>query len=57
MTPSEEQKLLELTEQNNYLLSVICATLLHNTNDDFIQNVIANLIANKMEVNAYAKRQ
>ena len=57
MTHSEEQKLLELTRQNNELLRAILRLVQHDESNDFIQNVIANLIANKMEVNAYAKRQ
>lgn len=56
MTQSEEQELLELTRQNHYLLAVICTAVLNNINDAFIQDVIANLVANKMEGNTYAQR-
>ena len=48
MTRSEEQELLGLTRQNHYLLAVICTAVLNNTNDAFIQDVIANLVANKI---------
>jgi hypothetical protein len=56
MTRSEEQELLELTKQNHYLLTVICTAVLNNTNDAFIQDVIANLVANRVEGGMYAKR-
>lgn len=56
MTYTEEQELLELTRQNHYLLTVICTAVLNNTNDAFIQDVIANLVANKMERNTYVQR-
>lgn len=49
MTYSEEQELLELTRQNNMLLSVVATAVLNNTNDDFIQNVIANLLSNRID--------
>lgn len=56
MTRKEENELLELTRQNNMLLSVIATAVLNNTAGDFIQNIIANLIANKMEGNINAQR-
>lgn len=49
MTYEDEKELLELTKQNHYLLTVICAAVLNNTNNDFIQNVIANIVANRVD--------
>lgn len=57
MTYSEEQELLELTRQNNILLRMILQLVQHDEGNDFIHNIIANLLANKMEGNTYAQRQ
>lgn len=56
MTRSEEQELLELTRQNNELLRAILRLVQHDEANDFMTNVIANLVANKMEGNTYAQR-
>lgn len=56
MTRSEEQELLELTRQNNELLRAILHLVQHDEATDFIHNIIANLLANKMEGNTYAQR-
>lgn len=56
MTRAEEQELLELTKQNNQLLQLVLAAVRHDEGNDFIHNIIANLVANKMEVNTYAQR-
>lgn len=56
MTRAEEQELLELTRQNNQLLQLILAMVRHDEGNDFIHNIIANLVANKMEGNTYAQR-
>lgn len=56
MTPFEEQELLELTKQNNILLRMILAMVQHDEGNDFIHNIIANLVANKMEGNTYGQR-
>ena len=56
MTYSEEQELLELTRQNNALLKMILQLVQHDESNDFIHNIIANLLANKMEGNTYAQR-
>ena len=56
MTYSEEQELLELTKQNNVLLRMILYLVQHDESSDFIHNIIANLLANKMEGNTYAQR-
>lgn len=56
MTRSEEQELLELTRQNNELLRAILRLVQHDEANDFIHNLIANLLANRMEGNTYAQR-
>ena len=53
MTRSEEQELLELTRQNNELLRAILRLVQHDEANDFIHNIIANLLANRMEGNIY----
>ena len=53
MTRSEEQELLELTRQNNELLRAILRFVQHDEANDFIQNLIANLLANKMDGSTY----
>ena len=57
MTHSEEQELLELTRQNNILLRMILHLVQHDEGNDFIHNVIANLLSNKIDGNTYAQRQ
>ena len=57
MTRSEEQELLELTRQNNQLLQLVLAAVRHDEGNDFIHNIIANLVANKMEGNTYGQQQ
>ena len=53
MTRNEEEQLLSLTKDNNKMLRDILSILIKGTpNDDtkdFLVNIIANLIANKME--------
>lgn len=56
MTRNEEQELLELTRQNNELLRAILHLVQHDEANDFGHNLIANLIANRMEGNTYAQR-
>ena len=56
MTHSEEQELLELTRQNNELLRAILRLVQHDEANDFMTNIVANLVANKMEGNTYAQR-
>lgn len=53
MTNAEEQELLELTRQNNVLLNLILQLVQHDEGNDFVHNIIANLLANKMD-GAYA---
>ena len=56
MTRSEEQELLELTRQNNELLRAILRLVQHDEANDFMTNIVANLLANRMEGNTYAQR-
>ena len=58
MTRSEEQELLELTRQNNEILRAILRLVQHDEANDFIHNIIANLLANRMEgnTNVYRRR-
>lgn len=56
MTRSEEQELLELTRQNNELLRAILHFVQHDEANDFITNVIANLVGNRIDPQNYAKR-
>lgn len=57
MTYTEEQELLELTRQNNQLLRAILQFVQKDEANDFMTNIVANLIANKMEGNTYGQRQ
>ena len=56
MTHSEEQELLELTRQNNMLLRAILRFVQHDEANDFMTNIVANLVANKIEGNTYVQR-
>ena len=49
MSPLEEKELLRLTKENNYMLRALLSALKHDNNIDFVNNVVANLLANKME--------
>ena len=55
MTHSEEQELLELTRQNNQLLRAILHFVQHDEASDFMTNVIANLVGNRIDPQNYAK--
>lgn len=55
MTRSEEQELLELTRQNNELLRAILHFVQHDEANDFMTNVIANLIGNRIDPYNYGK--
>ena len=55
MTYSEEQELLELTRQNNELLRAILHLVQHDEANDFIHNVIANLVGNRIDPYNYGK--
>ena len=49
MTYSEEQELLELTRQNNQLLRAILHFVQHDEANNFMTNVIANLVGNRID--------
>ena len=53
MTRSEEQELLELTRQNNELLRAILHFVQHDEANDFMTNVIANLVGNRIDPQNY----
>lgn len=57
MTHNEEQELLKLTRENNELLKLILQFVYRDDGNDFMTNIMANLIANKMEGNTYEQRQ
>ena len=57
MTHTEEQELLQLTKENNELLKLILQFVYKDEGNDFMTNIIANLIANQMEGNTYGQRQ
>ena len=48
MTPQEEQELLRLTRENNAILRWLFDNH-ESPSEDFLMNVIANLISNKYE--------
>ena len=56
MTHTEEQELLQLTKENNELLKLILQFVYKDEGNDFMTNIIANLIANQMEGNTYGQR-
>ena len=55
MTYAEEQELLQLTRENNELLKLILRYVWHDGGDDFITNIVANIIGNRLDP-AYVQR-
>ena len=55
MTYAEEQELLQLIRENNQLLKLILKYVWHDGGDDFITNIIANIIGNRLDP-AYVQR-
>lgn len=49
MTYAEEQELLQLTRENNQLLQLILRYVQHDEGNDFITNIIANIIGNRID--------
>ena len=49
MIRSEEQELLELTRQNNQLLRAILHFVKHDEANDFMTNILANLVGNRID--------
>lgn len=56
MTRSEEQELLELTRQNNELLRAILRLVQHDEANDFVTNIVANVIGNRIDPYNNAQR-
>lgn len=56
MTRNEEQELLELARQNNELLKAILQFVRHDEANDFMTNIVANIIGNRIDPQNYAKR-
>ena len=56
MTRSEERELLELTRQNNELLRAILRFVQHDEANDFMTNVIANIVGNRIDPFSYEKK-
>ena len=50
MTYSEERELLQLTRENNALLKAILKFVYHDEANDFMTNIIANVIGNRIDV-------
>ena len=52
------QELLRLTRENNQLLKTILRFVYHDEANDFMTNIAANIIGNRIDGgNYYAKRQ
>lgn len=49
MTHAEEQELLQLTRENNQLLKLILRLVQHDEGNDFMTNVVANLLSNRID--------
>ena len=49
MTRAEEQELLQLTRENNQLLKLILRLVQHDEGNDFMTNVVANLLSNRID--------
>ena len=49
MTRTEEQELLQLTRENNQLLKLILRLVWRDGGDDFMTNVVANLLSNRID--------
>lgn len=49
MTHNEEQELLQLTRENNALLKYLLQLVLHDSNYDFITNIVANVLGNRLD--------
>lgn len=50
MTKAEEQEIITLVRENNALLRIIISQITQGNSDDFIKNIIANLVASKFEI-------
>ena len=57
MTYTEEQELLQLTRENNALLKMILRAVYRDDANDFITNVFANIIGNRIDGGGRYARQ
>lgn len=49
MTAAEEKELLTLVRENNALLKAILKFVYHDEANDFLTNIIANVIGNRID--------
>lgn len=49
MTYTEEKELLELVRENNTLLKQILIYVRHDDANDFMTNILANIIGNRLD--------
>ena len=57
MTYTEEKELLQLTRENNLLLKEILRFVHRDESNDFITNILANIIGNRLDGGgAYVQR-
>ena len=57
MTNADEQELLQLTRENNVLLKAILHFVHHDEYNDFVTNIFANIIGNRLDGGGrYAQR-
>ena len=57
MTRSEEQELLEIVRENNALLRAILRFVYRDDANDFMTNIIANILGNRIDGGTgYAQR-
>lgn len=57
MTYTEEQELLQLTRENNTILKMILHAVHRDDANDFITNVFANIIGNRIDGGGRYARQ
>lgn len=57
MTNVDEQELLQLTRENNVLLKAILHFVHHDESNDFVTNVVANLLSNRIDGGGMYGRQ
>ena len=58
MTRNEERELLELTRENNALLKYILRFVYRDDANDFMTNIIANIVGNRLDGGgSYAQRR
>ena len=57
MTHEEEIELFRLVKENNYLLKLILKYTQHDEANDFMTNIVANVLGNRLDGgNNYARR-